>query len=223
MIILLPPSEGKEPGGSGTWKPSDGTFGEPLESARRRVMAALPKTPDAALKVRGAHAEHARQSNTSLGRSSALRARERYSGVVYQGLDYETLTAPQKRVANRSIVVVSGLAGLVAFNDALPDYRAPIDASIAELGKLAQFWKRELENVLRTLAKRHVIVDVLPQAHRSAMTPVGDWRRVDIVNKQGVGGHAAKFAKGRFVRWLLNHQPDDIATWREDGWRADVR
>lgn len=223
MIILLPPSEGKEPGGTGAWGPADGIFGEPLESSRRRVMAALAKTPDAALKVRGAHAQHAREANKALGRSPALRARERYSGVVYQGLDYATLTAPQKRVAHRSIVVVSGLAGLVSFNDTLPDYRAPIDASIAGLGKLAQFWKPELAAVLHKLAQRHVIVDVLPQAHRLAMTPVGDWRRVDIVNKQGVGGHAAKFAKGRFVRWLLDHQPEEIRSWREEGWRAVVR
>ena len=223
MIILLPPSEGKEPGGTGTWRPGDGSFGESLEGARKSVMAALPKTGDSALKVRGAHAEHARKSNAALGRSGSLHVRERYCGVVYQGLDYPTLSAAQKRVANRSIVVVSGLAGLVAFNDTLPDYRAPIDASVTGLGKLASFWKPELEDVLRKLAKRHVIVDVLPQAHRSAMTPVGDWRRVDIVNAKGVGGHAAKFAKGRFVRWLLDHQADEISRWREDGWRAAVR
>ena len=223
MIILLPPSEGKEPGGKGVWTPENGRFGGALAAPRQRVVASLPRTPGAALKVRGAHAEHAQRANQSLGASPALPARVRYSGVVYQGLDYNSLSAKERRKANSSIVVVSGLAGMVAFGDDLPDYRAPIDSRVASLGKLSQFWKPELQPVLEQLSRRHIIVDVLPQAHRAAMSPVGDWRTVEIVDKSGAGGHAAKHAKGRFVRWLLNHDPDEIGAWRDGGWRAVVR
>jgi cytoplasmic iron level regulating protein YaaA (DUF328/UPF0246 family) len=111
----------------------------------------------------------------------------------------------------------------VRFNDPVPDYRAPIDAKLDEVGRLSQFWKAPLEGLLAELAQRHVMIDLLPQAHRAALTPVGEWRTVDIVTKNGVGGHAAKFAKGRFVRWLLSHDPDGISSWRDDGWRAVLR
>lgn len=223
MIILLPPSEGKEAGGVGLWLPKNGRFGPALEESRRQVVASLAKTDPAALKVRGSHAEHARRVNTSLLSSPALPVRRRYSGVVFQGLDYGSLNPAERRRANSSIVVVSGLAGLAAFHDTLPDYRAPIDARVADIGKLAQFWKPLLQPVIENLARRHIIVDVLPQEHRSAMTPTGDWRTVDIVDRSGAGGHAAKHAKGRFVRWMLSHNPDQISTWRDGNWKAIVR
>lgn len=223
MIILLPPSEGKETGGIGTWTANDGVFGNALGASRRKVISALRHAPATALKVRGDTAIHALRTNALLGRSPALPARERYTGVVYQGLDFPSLGPREKRLANSSIVIVSGLGGLVRFSDPIPDYRAAIDVRLDGLGRLSQFWKPHLAGILADLAKRHVIIDVLPQAHRVALTPVGDWRTVDIETREGVGGHAAKFAKGRFVRWLLSNDPDAITSWRDDGWSALLR
>jgi hypothetical protein len=54
------------------------------------------------------------------------------------------------------------------------------------------------------------------------VTPVGEWRRVDLVSSRGVGGHGAKFAKGRFARWLIQHPDEDLTTWRDDGWRVRI-
>lgn len=223
MIILLPPSEGKKPGGVGFWRPKDGTFGSQLHQARTRVMSGLETTPSSALKVRGALAEHVERINATLRRSPALPAWERYNGVVYQGLDYTSLSAQERRVANRSVVIVSGLGGLIGLDDPLPDYRAPIDARVSELGRLSTFWQPRLAPVLAALAERHVIVDVLPMAHRSAMTSVGTWLTIDVVNRNGEGGHAAKHAKGRFVRWALSHQDEKFSKWRDGDWRVVVR
>lgn len=223
MILLLPPSEGKMPGGEGIWRPSEGAFGAALGAARRQVIMELPETADQSLKVRGNTALHAQEVNRRLKRAPALIARERYSGVVYQGLDYATLPAKEKRTATNSIVIVSGLMGLARFGDLIPDYRAPMDARLPKSGNLATFWRPHLQQVLEGLARRHIIVDLLPQVHRAAVDPVGRWLRVDVVDSKGSGGHAAKFAKGRLARWLLSHGPYEIESWRDDNWRATVR
>ena len=220
MIILLPPSEGKAPGGRGAWVPESGKFGTILGEQRQEVMTELPGASDKTLKIQGALALHARAANNALLGSPALPARERYVGVVYQGLDYASLSVEERRVANSSIHIVSGLGGLFRFNDPVPDYRAPIDARLPQLGTLAALWRPHLDDVLASLAKRHDIVDLLPNAHRAAVSPQGRWYRVDVKNRAGQGGHAAKFAKGRLARWLLSHSIDELDSWRDNEWRA---
>lgn len=224
MIILLPPSEGKEPGGKRAWGPASGRFGPALAGAREPVITALPLTAPTALKVRGATAAHAQLVNTSLVGSPVLAGAVRYSGVVYQGLDFASLAPVQQRVAQDSIVIVSGLLGLAGLGDPLPDYRAPMDASLVGLGKLAAYWKPIITPLLHKAAKRDVVIDLLTQVHRSAVEPADEnWLTVDLVHSDVTGGHAAKFAKGQLARWLLDHDITELRRWKFQGWTAKVR
>ena len=224
MIILLPPSEGKEPGGTRAWGQASGRFGRALAGAREPVIAALPLTSPAALKVRGATAAHAQLINASLVGSPVLAASDRYSGVVYQGLNFTTLAPAQQSVAQDSIVIVSGLLGLAGLADPLPDYRAPMDASLEGLGKLAAYWKPIITPLLQKAAKREAVIDLLTQVHRSAVEPAGEnWFTVDLVHSDVTGGHAAKFAKGQLARWLLDHDITELRRWKFQGWTAKVR
>ena len=221
VIILLPPSEGKVSGGNGAWKPAQGSFGAKLGATRSEVISALQSTSAAALKVRGATAEHALAANASIIGSPSLPAFERYSGVVYQGLDFESLSERERSVALESVLVVSGLGGLVAFGDKVPDYRAPMDASVTGLGKLSAFWRPHLDPIMQRLSRDHVIIDLLPQVHRAAITPTEqNWVSVNLRHRDGLGGHAAKHAKGELARWLLRHDISSLSRWRSDGWTA---
>ena len=221
MLILLPPSEGKTHGGTGKWDPNGGKFGQLLGERRVSVAHELTRTSDAALKVRGKTAEHAREVNRGLLRGPVMPAWERYNGVVYQGLDLASLPARARASVNKRMLVLSGLFGLITLADEIPDYRAPMDAKLNELGPLTTFWEPMLTPLLTSISKREVVVVLLPQVHRKAITPpTTKWVRVELVSKQGVGGHAAKFAKGRLARWLIEHDFDDLTSWRDDGWRA---
>jgi len=224
VIILLPPSEGKKPGGSGRWIHDTGPLGRALADSRELVAASLARTPATALKVRGVTAEHAQMVNAHLLAAPTLPAHERYTGVVYQGLDSGTLPPALMATAKRSIIVLSGLAGLVRLTDPLPDYRAPMDATLESLGKLTTFWKPFISPVLHKAAKQEVVVDLLPQVHRSALEPTSDnWFTIDLVNSNVTGGHAAKFAKGRLARWLLDHDITELRRWKFQGWTAKLR
>jgi uncharacterized protein len=224
VLILLPPSEGKKPGGSGRWIHDTGIFGRALANPRQLVAASLAQTLPTALKVRGATAEHAQRVNANLLGGPVLPAHERYSGVVYQGLDSKTMPAALMATAKHSIVAFSGLGGLVRFTDPLPDYRAPMDASIYEIGKLANYWRPLISPHLQRAAKREGVIDLLTQVHRSAVEPASEnWFTVDLVHSDITGGHAAKFAKGRLARWLLEHEITELHQWNYQGWTAHVR
>jgi len=162
--------------------------------------------------------------NAHLFGAPSMPAHERYTGVVYQGLDCSTLPSALMATAKQSIVVLSGLAGLVRLTDPLPDYRASMDASLETLGKLATFWKPFISPVLQRAAKKEVVVDLLTQVHRSALQPASDnWFTVDLMHAKATGGHAAKFAKGRLARWLLDHDVTELRRWKFQGWTAKVR
>src|SRR5690606_16800194 len=188
LAVLLPPSEGKEPGGEGPgWSVDDGRFGLALADARQEVVQALTKADGGdrhLLGVSGARLEQARAANTSLIGAPTLPAWQRYRGVVWSHLDIGTLRGQATRRAGRSIVVVSALTGLSALRDPIPDHRLKLSAAIDPLGRLSTWWRATLSATLNETLRGRLVIDLLPQEHLAAWTPtphVYDLRRVRFV------------------------------------------
>ena len=221
--LLLPPSEGKAIGGDGpTWSAELGRFVE-LEARRStlvRRLARLRGGNEKLLGVGGKHLAAARLANSSLAASQSLPAWRRYTGVVWDGLDVASLPTDARRRAMSSVVVVSGLLGLVALDDPTPDYRLKIGASLAPYGKLATWWRPVLAESLTTWGAHRFIVDLLPNDHRAACsTAEMDGVSVTFVERNGkFAGHDAKMAKGRLARHLLTstgHPLEALQSWTD--------
>ena len=218
LAILLPPSEGKAEGGRAPrWKAGSGAFGRALRGPRAEVVAALlaAKGGDASLLgVNGKHLTRAQEANRGLEGALTLPASDRYTGVVWGHLSPITLSASARARAVDSVVVVSGLLGLVGFDDPVPDYRVKMGASLKPLGKLSTWWREPLSRTLNEWADNRVVIDLLPNEHRAAWIP-GDGMRehvvVTFVEKSGkVAGHDAKAAKGLLARHLLESPGDPM-------------
>ena len=99
-LILLPPSEGKAAGGEGPpWESVDQSF-PTLADPRREVVNALVKamggSPEARFKllgVKAAKAEEATAVNLVVATAPTMPAIDRYTGVLYDALDYPSLPA----------------------------------------------------------------------------------------------------------------------------------
>lgn len=231
LAILLPPSEGKAEGGDGApWSPDAGTFGPELASRRAAVAKALRRAKGGdqrLLGVKGVNLDRARQANRSLIGAPTLPAWRRYTGVVWDHLGPADLTAAQRR----SIIVVSGLHGLIRGDDPTPDYRLKLGSNLAPLGLLSTWWRATLSaalsgHVARRGAKRFV-VDLLPIEHRAAWAP-GDVDGVSVVLRERSGrpgGHFAKAAKGELARHLLT-SPDPplvaLSTWDHPAYAIEI-
>jgi len=222
LAILLPPSEGKAEGGrTPRWKAGSGTFGSALRRPRAEVVAALlaAKGGDAKLLgVSGQHLARAQESNRELDGAPTVPACERYTGVVWGHLSPDTLSAKARTRAVDSVVVVSGLLGLVGFDDPVPDYRVKMGASLKPMGKLSTWWRDPLSTTLNDWADGRVVIDLLPNEHRAAWTPSDSMREhvvVSFVEKSGkVAGHDAKAAKGLLARHLLEKPGDPMEALR---------
>jgi cytoplasmic iron level regulating protein YaaA (DUF328/UPF0246 family) len=97
----------------------------------------------------------------------------------------------------------------------VPDYRLKMGASLHPLGKLSTWWRDSLSTEIARLARRRVIVDLLPQEHRAALVLGGlDGVSLTLTDPTGKpGGHFAKAAKGELARAILISGLDVIHQW----------
>ena len=208
--VLLPPSEGKTPGGDGTgWHPDSGAFPD-LADARIRVANALRRAKGGTKKALGADGDLLKRSkaaNLAVIGGPTRPAWQRFSGVVWEALHPSDLTTRARRRAETGVIVVSAVTGLSAWSDPVPDFRLKLSASLPPIGRLAAFWHQPLTEVLNERLEGATVVDLLPNEHRAAWSP--DPHRYDLVRpllatRDGKpAGHAGKATKGRLARAIL--------------------
>jgi cytoplasmic iron level regulating protein YaaA (DUF328/UPF0246 family) len=236
VVVLLPPSEGKTNGGTGSWAPDAGRF-PLLADARRNVAAALSAAmADLAVAsritgVRGARDEQAREANLTTSGGPVLPAWQRYSGVVWEHLDPATLHGAARRRA-RSALVVSALGGVWSFDDPVPDYKCAMSSRLPGLGPLAAYWRRHSAPALAEACAGAVVWDLLPSEHGRAVdlgaATAARVIRVEPMRADGRAvGHNAKAAKGRFARHVLESgpaavRPEVVASFAWPGWIATM-
>jgi cytoplasmic iron level regulating protein YaaA (DUF328/UPF0246 family) len=232
-LILLPPSEGKAPGGTGKpWPYGTSTFSV-LDDARRDVLAALQSA------MRGDHAarrkllgvgdeaaDQAAAANLAVETAGTRRAIDRYTGVLYDALDYGSLPAPLRRRVDAQVVILSGLWGALAPKDEIPDYKLKMGASLPGLGRLSSWWRTRLSPVLDERAARRTVWNLLPNEHAAA------WKRgvpvraeitvrfADEVTRDGTRtlltvSHWNKLLKGALVRYVVATQSTDVEALAE--------
>ena len=224
-LILLPPSEGKAGGGTGPpWADSPQSFPD-LAVHRRKVIAALVDAMAGPVEARSqilgvgaAKADEAAAANRSVDSAPTLPAIQRYTGVLYDALDYPALSATVRHGVDRQVVIFSGLWGAVRPADQIPDYKLKMGATLPGLGKPTRFWKPLLTDVL-TGAASGTVWDLLPNEHTAAWNPTVAGRRIrvrflDDVEKGGertlvTVSHWNKLLKGALVRHVVERGLDD--------------
>ncbi|HEU5150933.1 MAG TPA: peroxide stress protein YaaA [Iamia sp.] len=209
FALLLPPSEGKAPGGRGApWRPGRGVL-PALDGPRAEVLAAL---------------------GGGVAEAPTRRALDRYTGVLYKELDAASLDTAARRRLSSTTLIASGLWGLVGPNDPIPDYRLKMGASLPGLGKLSTFWRPHLTAALGERLAGRVVWDLLPNEHAAAWdpAPVPLHRRITVrfVTAQDTTvSHWNKLLKGSLVRHLAATgltDPDGLAAFAHpSGYRYD--
>lgn len=216
VIILIPPSEGKVPAGTG--KPL-GKFSKDVQEIYGR-LSGYEGDLSALYGVKGKALEAARTANAMLSQAPTLPAIERYSGVVYDGIDYPSMSPKAKDFFLQHVRIVSALFGLLAPGDRIPDYKLKIEKLDA-----ARFWRPIIAKKLEGC----FVIDLLPQAHQKAVEYQQGIQVDFIVIKKGrsvPAGHFGKLIKGQFVRWLCEEaitDPKDFIEFQKDGFRFDGR
>ncbi|KQV05707.1 MULTISPECIES: peroxide stress protein YaaA [unclassified Kitasatospora] len=222
MLVLLPPSEGKAAAEAGVPLVLEELSLPGLTAGRRAVFEALvglcagdEETARGVLGLsEGLRGEVAK--NAGLRTAGALPAGEVYTGVLFDALGLAKLDEAAYALAERSLLVFSGLWGAVRVGDRIPPYRCSMGVKLPPLGALGAYWRREMAEVLPAVASRGLVLDLRSSAYAAAWKPAGETasrtatvrvlqeREVDGELKRSVVSHFNKATKGRLVRDLLN-------------------
>ncbi len=233
MRIVLPPSETKRSGGSSElpldW---DALVLPELTKTRAgiaRDLLALCRRPRHAAQILGLGPKNMDylESNRALLDSATLPAIERYTGVVFDSLDYASLSDSSRAAAHQSLWIFSALFGPLRATDPIPRYRLSFDSRIPGESLKAR-WLPQADRMWADI----FTVDLRSEGYRDlAPLPPGHGVFVrfvrDLAGQRAVG-HANKATKGQLVRALLEspHTPgnvEELLEWATNrGWKMAV-
>jgi cytoplasmic iron level regulating protein YaaA (DUF328/UPF0246 family) len=222
VIVVLPPSETKRAGGDGpAMKLALLGSGElnPLREALVGELVDLAADPEICRRALGISAAQ----DAEIGRNAALRtsatmpAIHRYTGVLYDALDFGSLRAAEADRARSRLAIGSALFGLLRAGDPIPAYRLSAGAKLPGRPGLAARWRPLLEPVLADLAVGELIVDLRSGAY-VGLGRIPGAIAVDVVSqlpdgRRTVVTHFNKSHKGRLARVLATakSEPGDAA------------
>jgi hypothetical protein len=254
VLILLPPSEGKFAPRRGKALDLDSLGSPVLSDARKQVLTALVELcgadhdPDVPLQNRilleraadtlgvGKTQLDLVVANGRLLDAPTTRADRVYTGVLYDVLDFATLSPAARRRASSRVAIVSSLFGLVRPGDAIPAYRLSGDVTLPGLGPVAGVWREHLGPAVSDALGSGLLVDLRSSMYAAFWRPPATMAdRVATVRvlhehngTRKVVSHFNKATKGRIVRDLLEHggnprTPQALADLLgELGWTVEV-
>ncbi len=244
-VLIIPPSESKSCGAKGS------TFAETRKSRKTNSFPDLdePRTVlinylqaliergqamDRIFEANGTALTEAVAWNRALLNAPVIPARDLYTGVMYKAIDYKTLAAREKKLFDQQTLIVSGLFGLLRPSDLVPPYKLKISANLGGLvGKLPNYWRRPVSELLRREVRGKVVWDFLPDQHRRVWDNTGEVaarhqvKFVKRIIRSGVAefktiSHHSKALKGALIRHLLKKNaetPKDLHDFvHEDGY-----
>jgi uncharacterized protein len=205
LLVLLPPSETKRPGGVGVSIDKLAIIWAALDPARDEIFSKL----DTLLQSReesirglklGKKPDHALEVMKNLQTSPTMPAIERYSGVLFEAFDYQSLGLEARKRVEQQLFIQSALFGLLPATEMIPDYKFSSSAKLAGLS-LTKLWNQAHEAVWPRMIGP--ILDMRSESYRTlAPIPPRESYFVEVLDaKSGRAlNHFNKKAKGAFAR-----------------------
>ena len=192
IFYLIPPSEGK----TQWWILWDETLSFSLE----KPFEILESVTEKDLKCSGKRFEEAQSLHQNILQNhqlEVLSAIERYSGVMYDAIDYEGMNWDEKIYFDTCFLILSWLYGILKPWDLIANYKLPVEAKW-----VANHWKDILPQILNEL-EVDVIIDLLPGSYKKMI----NWKqlkaqRVEIEFLTSKNGKIQKLSHGvKKVKW----------------------
>ncbi len=146
-----------------------------------------------------------------------------FVGDIYSGLQASGLTEAQRQYADKHLVILSGLYGVIRPLDTICPYRLEMAYKLPKSNyfNLYKFWG---DSIAKTLPASGVIVNTSSVEYTGAVLPFVDQSRVVTPRFMTVNPQTkqptfvvvhAKIARGAFARWLIINQVDDSDRFKE--------
>ena len=210
MLILIPPSEGKTKIKSTGIKFNKTNF--IFKNEVKIIVDLLENLSELGEDISSIYGTSAEKSelfhrqNQDVFNSRCAKAIERYTGVVYEHIEWKKLNPKAKQYMEKHVRIFSGLFGMITPETLIPNYKLKMNVL-----SLQYHWNPILT---KALEKEKIIFDLLPQVYRKAYTPNNNVIKIEFIvenkGKKTSAGHYGKAVKGKFIRFLAENQARDI-------------
>lgn len=208
MLLLLPPSETKQIGGTGlTISQVHLSYGQ-LNEARDQVLAGLLEVSanrelgKQVLKLSERQLSDL-ERNLEIPKAPTMPAYLRYEGTLYKAINSKNFTSLEVENMRRYVLIQSALFGLISATDRIPWYRLSAETRLPNLD-LRTLWQKEQPMAWQRLVDSPII-DLRSKSY-VALSPVPvemDSYWVEVVaeedGKRRALNHFNKKAKGDLV------------------------
>jgi len=208
VLVILPPSETKSDGGKAAPLNLDSLSLPELTPIRRKLADALVELAsdlDASREALGlgASAVAEIERNADLWESPTRTAITRYTGVLYDALDYPGMTRASKTKAGDRLAIGSALFGVVAANDLIPAYRLSGGSKLPGFGTLGSLWKPALSPALDRLDD--FVVDLRSGVYQK-LGPVDGAVTATVVTEASDGSRKIVSHFNKHYKGLMAHE-----------------
>lgn len=209
MLILLPPSEAKTAALRGRSLDLSALSGGALTPMREHLLHALVTVcrDDAAAAMAALDLGPTQfdlvVQNGHLPTAATAAASSVYTGVLYAALDYPSLKGAALRRANRRILIVSALFGLVRPTDRIPAYRLSGGSRLPDIGGLPGYWRDAVSGQVD--GHNGLVVDMLSSPYSAFVKLPPDAVTVKVwqwgpAGQRTAASHFNKATKGEVAR-----------------------
>lgn len=204
MKILLAPSETKRSGGDLSFTPSTLLF-EALLPHRTKLLHTytniLQKGDIPALsKMFGLKKEaDILAHKKDIIHELTMKAIQRYTGVAFDYLDYETLDAEAQAYIDSHVILFSNLFGPIRASDLIPEYKLKQGEPVGEI-RTEKFYHEHSEKLMEAYLTEEQILDLRAGFYDKFYKPSKPYTTLKFIKDGKVVSHWAKAYRGIVLR-----------------------
>lgn len=214
MKILLAPSETKRSGGESSFDPNSLLF-EALRPHRTKLLHAYTNVIQRGdmqnlSKMFGIKKEaDILKYKKDIIHELTMKAIERYTGVAFEYLKYETLEASEQAYIDDNVILFSNLFGPIRASDLIPEYKLKQGEAVNDI-KVEKFYHEHSADLMEVYLKDDEILDLRAGFYDKFYKPSKSYTTLKFIKDGKVVSHWAKAYRGIVLREIAKAGIDSI-------------
>lgn len=147
--------------------------------------------------------------NIDLQNSLTCKAIQRYTGVAYDYLKFDTLNEKQKNYIYNNVLIFSNLFGPILAQDEIPMYKFKQGSKLGDF-KPEVFYKEHFSDALDQLLEDELIIDLRAGFYEKFYKLKRPYITMKFIKNGKVVSHWAKAYRGIILQELAKYQPKSL-------------
>lgn len=204
MKILLAPSETKKSGGETSFDPNSLLF-DALRPHRAKLLHTYTNVIQKGdmqilSKMFGIKKEaDILKYKKDIIHELTMKAIERYTGVAFDYLKYETLDASAQGYIDENVILFSNLFGPIRASDLIPEYKLKQGEAVNDI-KVEKFYNEHSEELMEAYLAEKEILDLRAGFYDKFYKPTKPYTTLKFIKGGKVVSHWAKAYRGIVLR-----------------------